>query len=56
MSDFLFRYFDNHFFFVRITILSDKQKNTIFTVWNWAGGNFTSLGTLAGEGFSIQEF
>ncbi len=56
LLDFLFRYFDGHFFFDRVTILSDKQENTIFTVWNWAEGNFTGINTLVGEGFSSQEF
>ena len=56
LLDFLFRYFDAHFFFDRVAILSDKQENTIFTVWNWAGCDFTGLSTLSGEGFSSYEF
>ena len=56
LLDFLFRYFNGYFFFDRVTILSDKQENAIFTGWNWTGGNFTSLGTLAGEGLSSQKF
>lgn len=56
LLDFLFRYFNGHFFFDCVAILFDKQENTTFAGWNWTGGNFTGLKASAGEGLSSQEF
>ena len=56
LLDFLFRNFNGYFFFDRVPILSDKQENTTFTGWNWAGCDFTGFSTLAGEGLSGHEF